>query len=213
MLRIRAGMVMPAIGILLLVAGLAGPGAAQMIGPMGPSGPGGRPGPPGAGPGRGGEQGSWGWTAQERPIISMALMHARDLGLTAEQESKLRTLRTEFEKEALRRTAEIRIAEADLGALLDPERWDLGQIEAKVKQIGQLQADLRMARIRALDAGRSVLTPDQLRWVEQLQFSPSGPAGPSGPPRPRRPGTPAAPGSPPAPQGPPAPGVPQTPRS
>ena len=212
MLRIRAGMVMPAIWIMVLVAGLAGPGAAQMMGPMGPSGPGSRPGPPGAGPGWGGEEGPWGWTAQERPIISMALMHARDLGLTAEQESRLRTLRTEFEKDALRRTAEIRMAEVDLGALLEPERWDLGQIEAKVKQIGQLQADLRMARIRALDAGRSVLTPDQLQRVEQLQFPSAGPSGPPGPPRPRRPGNPPAPGSPPAPQGPPSPGAPQAPR-
>jgi Spy/CpxP family protein refolding chaperone len=143
----------------------------------------------------------------------MALMHARDLGLTPEQEGKLRTLRTEFEKEALRRTAEIRIAEVDLGALLETERWDLAQIEAKVKQIGQVQADLRLARIRALDAGRAVLTPDQLRRIEQLQPSPAWPPGPSGPPRPRRPGAPPAPGSPPGPQAPPAPGAPQTPRS
>jgi len=210
MLRSRVGRMMPAIGIIVLVAGLATHGAAQMMGPMGP---GGGPGAPGAGPGWGGEGGPSGWTAQERPIISMALLHARELGLTPEQESKLRALRTEFEKEALRRTAEIRMAEVDLGALLEPERWDLAQIEAKVKQVGQLQADLRMARIRALDAGRSVLTPDQLRQVEQLQLSPPGPHGPSGPPRPRRPGTPPTPGSPPGPQGPPAPGAPQTPRS
>ena len=203
-MKARPWTLLPVIGIMILVAGPTVPVAAQMMGPMGPSGPGGPPGPPGAGRG---------WTPQERPIISMALMHARDLGLTPEQESKLRTLRTEFEKESIRRTAEIRTAEIDLAALLKQERWDLAQIESKVKQIGQLQAELRVARIRALDAGRNVLSLDQLRRVEQLQPSPAGPSGPSGPPRPRRPGAAPAPGSPPGPQAPPAPGTPQTPGS
>ncbi len=192
---------MPAIAALVLVAALVGSAAAQMMGTMGPPGPGAQAGPPGARPWWGGAEGPWGWTAQEGPIISIALLHARDLGLTPEQENKLRALRTEFEKQSIRRTADIRANEVDLAALFEQDGWDLGQIEAKVKQIGQLQADLRMARIRALDAGRSVLTPDQLRRVEQWQFSPSGPPGPSSPPRPRRPGTP------------PAPGAPQTPRS
>ena len=203
----------PAIGVLGLVAALLGSAAAQMMGPMGPSGPGVQPGPPGPGPWWGGAEGPWGWTGPERPIIGIALLHARELGLTPEQEGKLRALRTEFEKESIRRTTDIRAAEVDLAALLEQERWDLGQVEAKVKQIGQLQADLRMARIRALDAGRGVLAPDQLRRVEQWLFSPSGPPGPRSPSRPRRPGTPSTPGSPPVPQGPPAPGAPQTPRS
>jgi Spy/CpxP family protein refolding chaperone len=197
-------------GIMLVVAGLALPAAAQMMGPMGP---GGGAGAPGAGPGWGGEGGSWGWTPQERPIISIALMHARDLGLTAEQESKLRALRTEFEKESIRRTADIRAVEVDLAALLEQERWDLAQIDAKVKQIGQLQADLRMARIRTLDAGRAALTPEQLRRVEQLQPWRPGLSGPSIPSRPRRPGVPPAPGAPSVPQSLTEPGTPPAPRS
>jgi Spy/CpxP family protein refolding chaperone len=212
-MKARMWTLIPAIGIMVLVAGLTVPTPAQLMGPMGPSSPGGPPGAPGAGRGWGGEEALWVWTPQERPIISMALMHARDLGLTPEQESKLRTLRTEFEKESIRRTAEIRTLEIDLAALLEQERWDLAPIESKVKQIGQLQADLRTARIRALDAGRNVLTPDQLRRVEQLHLSPVGPPGQPGPPHPRRPGAPPAPGSPSGPQAPPAPGTPQTPRS
>lgn len=197
----------PLAGIMLLVVGMVLPAAAQMTGPMAP---GGGPGAPGAGPGWGGEGGSWGWTPQERPIISIALMHARELGLTPEQEGKLRALRTEFEKESIRRIADIRAVEVDLAALLEQERWDLAQIEAKVTQIGQLQADLRMARIRTLDAGRGILTPDQRQRVEQFQPWPGRGSGPPGPPRPRRPGMPPAPG---APSVPPTPGAPPAPRS
>jgi len=108
------------------------------------------------------------------------LDHKQELGLTLDQERKLRDLRTEFAKESERRSAEIRVGEIELDALLEQDKWDLAKIETKVKQIATLQGDLRLARIKTLAAGREVLTPEQIEKLKQIghQMRPgSGPGG------------------------------------
>ena len=114
-----------------------------------------------------GERGDHG-RPHEGPLITMMLRHSQDLGLTAEQEKKLREIQTGFAKDAIRRDAEIRVAEIDLNAALEQDRWDLAKIETQVKQIAALRGELRMARIRTLDAGRAVLTPAQLTKLREI---------------------------------------------
>jgi Spy/CpxP family protein refolding chaperone len=175
--------------IVALGVALAVPASAQMMGPgMGPGG----------GPG--------GWEiSHEGPLISIILEYKLDIGLTLEQEKKLRDLRTEFSKDSTRRTAEIRVAEIELESLLEQDKWDLGAIEPKVRQIAALQGDLRLARIKTLEAGRAVLTPQQLERLKQVghrmrglggpgMMGPGGGVGPGGPLGPR--GMPGPGGSP-----------------
>lgn len=114
-----------------------------------------------------GERGDHG-RPHEGPLITMILHHSQELGLTADQEKKLRDIRTAFAKDAIRRGAEIRVAEVDLNTLLEQDSWDLAKIETQVKQISALRGDLRMARIRTLDAGRAALTPDQLTKLRTI---------------------------------------------
>ena len=187
------------------------PASAQMMGPMGqPEGGGmgmmggGMMGPgmgPGGGPG--GRE-----LSHEGPLISIMLEHKLEIGLTLEQEKKLRDLRTEFSKESTRRTADIRVAEIELDALLEQEKWDLSKIEPKVKQIATLQGDLRLARIRTLEAGRAVLTSAQLEKLKQVGHRMRGMGGPGM----MGPGGGMGPGGPMGPQMRPGPGGPPTPR-
>ena len=193
----------------VLMLGLALPAMAQMMGPSVQGGPMGMHGPgmmgPGARPGpmhgRGG-----GWSSHEGPLITIMLDRAQELGLTPDQERKLRDLRTEFAKESVRRTADIRVAEIELNSLLEQDKWDLAMIEPKVKEIAMLQGDLRLARIKTLAAGREVLTPEQVEKLKQIghQMRPgsafSGPgSGMMGPGYPHGPGMPG-PGGPGAPR-------------
>jgi Spy/CpxP family protein refolding chaperone len=104
----------------------------------------------------------------EGPLLTMMLHHSQELGLSAEQEKGLRDLRTEFAKESVRRTAEIRVAQIEVYALLDQERWDLAQIKPKAKQIAALEGELRVARLKTLAAGRALLTPQQLEKLKQV---------------------------------------------
>jgi Spy/CpxP family protein refolding chaperone len=106
--------------------------------------------------------------SHEGPIITMMLEHSQDLGLNPEQEKKLRDLRTEFSKDSVRRTADIRVAQIELNALLEQDQWDVAKIEPKVKQLATLQGDLRVARIKTLAAGRAVLTPEQVEKLKQV---------------------------------------------
>jgi len=189
------------------------PASAQMMGPMGhPEGGGmgmmggGMMGP-GMGPGMGGGPGGRDMS-HEGPVITIMLDHQQEIGLSPEQEKRLRDLRTEFSKESTRRTADIRVAEIELDALLEQEKWDLSKIEPKVKQIATLQGDLRLARIRTLEAGRAVLTSAQLEKLKQVGHRMRGMGGPGM----MGPGGGMGPGGPMGPQMRPGPGGSPTPR-
>ena len=99
--------------------------------------------------------------------------------------SRLEELRTEFSREAIRRDADIRIDELDLAKLLEQEPADLAKVEAKVRESAQLRADLRIARLRAVEQGKAVLTPEQ-RTRLQTMLSSGMHHGPTGAPAPRR---------------------------
>jgi Spy/CpxP family protein refolding chaperone len=106
--------------------------------------------------------------AHERPLVSLMLMWKEQLGLTDEQERSLRELRTNFQKESIRQTAEIDVAELELNGLLEQEKVDIAKVEAVAKKIAMLQADLRVSRIKTIEAGKAVLTPEQRGKLEQL---------------------------------------------
>jgi Spy/CpxP family protein refolding chaperone len=125
----------------------------------------------------------------ERPLITIMLHHRGELGLTPDQVSRLETLRDEFAREAIRREADIRIAELDLGALLAADPVDLPRVEAKVRELAQLQAELRIARLRTIEQGKAVLTPEQRSRLQAMLAGgmphgpgrmPRGPGGMSG---------------------------------
>jgi Spy/CpxP family protein refolding chaperone len=125
----------------------------------------------------------------ERPLITIMLHHRTELGLSADQVSRLETLRSDFTREAIRRDADIRVAELDLTSLLEQDPADLSKVEAKVREAAQLRADLRIARLRAIEQGKALLTPEQRTRLQTMLSGGMhhGPGGaPGGAPGPRR---------------------------
>lgn len=104
----------------------------------------------------------------ERPLITIMLHHRNDLGLTGDQVGRLEALRSDFTREAIRREAEIRIAEVDLAALLEQDPVDMTKGEAKIREAAQLRADLRVARLRTIEQGKAVLTAEQRARLQGL---------------------------------------------
>jgi Spy/CpxP family protein refolding chaperone len=104
----------------------------------------------------------------DRPLITIMLHHRTDLGLSADQVSRLETLRGDFTREAIRRGADIRIAELDLATLLEQDPVDFTKVEAKVREAAQLRADLRIARLRTIEQGKAVLTPEQRTRLQAM---------------------------------------------
>lgn len=125
---------------------------------------------PGRGMGGGPMGGMMGRTGDpaDRPLITIMLHHRTELGLTADQVGRLETLRGDFAREAIRRDADIRIAELDLAALLEQEPVDLTKVEAKVREVAQLRAELRIARLRTVEQGKAVLTPEQRTRLQAM---------------------------------------------
>jgi Spy/CpxP family protein refolding chaperone len=110
-----------------------------------------------------------GTTAQEQqPVISLLLRNREKVGLSEDQVKTLEQLRSDFEKETIRNEADIRVAEIDLNNLLQAPTADMGKIEAKIREVERLRADLRIARIRAIDKGKALLSADQRKKLQEL---------------------------------------------
>jgi hypothetical protein len=112
---------------------------------------------------------------QDRPLITLMLHYRSELGLTPQQIDTLERLRSDFQREAIRRDAALRVAEMDLAALRRREPVDLGQVEAKVREIERLRAEQRLARIRAIEQGKAELTPEQREKLCGLLAGPPAP--------------------------------------
>jgi hypothetical protein len=105
---------------------------------------------------------------EERPLIAFILRNRERLGLSAAQVKTLEQLRNDFQKESIRKDADLRVAEMDLNGLLGAEKIDMPKVEAKVREIERLRTDLRLARIRTIQKGKEVLTADQRKKLHEL---------------------------------------------
>ena len=128
---------------------------------------------------RGGPDGPrWGHRemhAVARPVITLMLRNRDALGLAPEQVQRLEQLRADFLRDAIRRGADLRIAEVDLMMLRQAEPADLAQIEPKLREIERLRTDLRLARIRTVEDAKSQLTPEQRAKLRTLLAEQPGP--------------------------------------
>ncbi len=105
---------------------------------------------------------------EERPLIAFMLRNREKLGLSAAQVKSLEQLRNDFQKESIRKDADLRVAEMDLNGLLGAEKIDMPKVEAKVREIERIRTDLRLARIRTIQKGKEVLSADQRKKLHEL---------------------------------------------
>lgn len=94
-------------------------------------------------------------------LIRHLLKHEKDIGLTAEQVTKLKDMQLNLDKTRIKTEADIQVAERELKALTEDEKSDLGAIEAKLKQSGDLQVGLRIVSAKARRDVYALLTPEQ----------------------------------------------------
>jgi hypothetical protein len=106
--------------------------------------------------------------SEERPLIAFILRNRDKLDLSAAQVKSLEQLRNDFQKESIRKDADLRVAEMDLNGLLTADKIDMTKAEAKVREIERMRGDLRIARIRTIQKGKEVLTADQRKKLQEL---------------------------------------------
>ncbi|MGH7231542.1 MAG: Spy/CpxP family protein refolding chaperone [Nitrospiraceae bacterium] len=96
------------------------------------------------------------------------VLKAKDaVGLTDEQETRLRTIAIAFKKDRVKKTAEVDLARIDVHQLLHKQTSG-DEIDAAVRKMYALKADLRIASIKAFQEARTVLTPEQQKKMKEL---------------------------------------------
>jgi Spy/CpxP family protein refolding chaperone len=98
----------------------------------------------------------------------MVLMNRQELGLTTQQVDSFRKLGMDSRRVAIRRSADLQIAQLDLMSLRFSNPVDMGQIEAKVREIEKLKGDGRIAAIRTAEAAKAQLTAEQREKLKSL---------------------------------------------
>jgi hypothetical protein len=106
------------------------------------------------------------------PSVGVIVEYEKQLKLSSEQARALQSLRLEMEKEALKKTAELKVGEIELSELTRGDAVDLGKIEAKLAQIDSIRTGLILSEIRAAEQAKSVLTAEQRKKLKSLSVPP-----------------------------------------
>ena len=110
---------------------------------------------------------------RRRPsFIRIVLMNRQELGLTSQQVDSLRKLGMDSWRAAIRRKADVQVAQVDLLGLRLSDSVDMGKVEAKVREIERLRGDQRIAAIRTVEDAKAQLTAEQREKLRSLWRAP-----------------------------------------
>ncbi len=96
---------------------------------------------------------------------------AQGLQLSEEQKAKMADLRLEMQKEIAPLKAKLQTLRTDLKLMLVSDNPNMGKIEAKQRQIAEVQSQIAMARIRHQLEVRKLLTPEQRKKFDAAILS------------------------------------------
>ena len=99
------------------------------------------------------------------------------LKLSDEQIDKFKKLRNDYERETIKRGADIKIAEMDLWDLFEKKDLTADQLEKKVREVEAKKTDLRVFRFKQVFAIKTILTPEQFDKFRSLGMSMFGGGG------------------------------------
>lgn len=94
-------------------------------------------------------------------VFHSLFRHAKDLGLSEEQVTKLHFLKTGYEKARIREEANMKLDEVDVRTLAHDQKAEMSAIENAVRKAEMEHANLRIEEIRTLRAALAVLTLEQ----------------------------------------------------
>ena len=103
-----------------------------------------------------------------RPLVSISLRYHEELKLTDDQVKRLKDIRDAFSKKAVKERAEMKSRSIDLKRALDIEKVDLTDVEKKIREVSNMRADLRIARLKAIQEGKSVLNAEQQKQLSKI---------------------------------------------
>jgi hypothetical protein len=115
---------------------------------------------------------------ESRPLISEMLNNRESLGLSPDQVRKIEQLRDDFQRQSIRNDADLRIVELDIAAALESDQVDMPKLEVKIREAEKLRGDLRIARLRAIEHAKALLTAEQKKKFQEMSRQTLGPRPP-----------------------------------
>ena len=103
-----------------------------------------------------------------RPLVSIALRNHEELKLSDDQVKRLKDIRDAFSKKSVKQRAEMKTRRIDLKRALDTEKIDLADVEKKIREVSNMRVDLRIARLKAIQEGKSVLNAEQQKQLSKI---------------------------------------------
>jgi Spy/CpxP family protein refolding chaperone len=103
--------------------------------------------------------------------VSLILYHADELELSDEQREQLDDMRRKYSKDIIRLSADSKIAEIDLEALLKEPEANLQQVKEALKKVESAKTEIRYLRIEALFEARKILTSEQRSSLKKLMWT------------------------------------------
>lgn len=103
-----------------------------------------------------------------RPLVSIALKNHEELKLTDAQVKRLKDIRDAFSKKAVKESAEMKADRIDLRRALDAEKVDFADVEKRMRKLSEMRVNLRLARLKAIQEGKSVLNADQRKQLVEI---------------------------------------------
>ena len=94
-------------------------------------------------------------------FIDHILKFKQGMAITDEQEAKLLSIKTDFEKTKIKMKADMQLTSLDLHELLRDDKGDLSAVEAKLKSLYEIRASMYLASVKAGRDAKSVLTDEQ----------------------------------------------------
>jgi Spy/CpxP family protein refolding chaperone len=106
------------------------------------------------------------------------LRNQKELGLSKEQSSKIKTIATDYAKSRIQEQADVKLAELDVRTRIFDEKTELSSIEAALQKSASAHIALRLEGVKALRAATAILTPEQReKWHQSSMNKHEGETG------------------------------------
>ena len=113
-------------------------------------------------PGPGGEAGAG--MKQRRAFF---VERADKLNLTDQQKKEMQNLRIELQRKNIPLQSQVRLARLEIQQLMAAEKPEKGKIEKWMKEVSDLQLQMKLNGVNHMFAVRAILTPEQLKeWKD-----------------------------------------------
>jgi len=101
-------------------------------------------------------------------MMGMCREHADKMGLTDEQNMKMKPIHSEMQKKQARFKADLKIAQIELMDIMDVKDFDLEKASSAVKKIEAIKTAHHLEMLNAMKEMRNILTDEQFKKMKKI---------------------------------------------